>query len=723
MAEKENSQNKKIDFPREMGRVDNPDTNHNQIIDGAGENRSDEFRLLSDNALTGIAILQDGSVKYANQSMADILGFSVEEIRGWNADKFDTVIHPDDVPRADEQTRRGQTDEDNAIAQRSHRIITKAGQVKWIDRYSRKIPFRGRQADFITIIDISKQKEVEEALRTSESRYRELFSGVMEGIGIVDENEIVRFCNPAFAEIFDEDSVDSMTGKNLFDYIPDDQKDYLTSLTAERRRNVSARYEMKIKTAKNNIRIIMVTASPRFGKDGKYIGAFGTVVDLTERRKAEESLKAAHKELEKQYRERTRELEEANLRKKAMFDLYTIFELSRNFNAMLDYRSLLDSFVLAALGRVGSSGAVLYLPQELGSEEFKLARAEGKISFPDRNVSIYQTEPCCQYIASMNRPVLISEIIDKFESSAMLELLENFPSGLIVPLVFQTKLRGILILSSKESRLPFHDNDIEFLSILASQTAVSIENSRLYESEKEALNRLQSAQKLLVQSERSAALGDLSAKIAHEINNPLGIIKNYLSLTTRNIAEQDKALNYTRIIKKEIDRIALIVKQLLDFHRPIAINFTKIDLVSVIGEILSLLDRQLTNAGIVVTVKKTDNFPEIIAWSDGLKQVFINLMVNAMDAMDGKGEVSINLEKTEQTIICTLEDTGPGIASEHVSHIFEPYYTTKLASGGSGLGLSICYSIIKNHNGSIKYSNTNRGGCFRIELPIEHEEA
>ncbi len=723
MAEKVNNPKKRIDSSRKKGKKDIPNTNHNRTIGGVSANSSDEFRLLSDTSIIGIAVLQDGCVKYANKSIADLLELSIAEIETLGAGEFAAMINSDNETGVPETRIKRGIGNNNFASRNDCRIITKSGQVKWIDRYFRKTSYGGKPAEVVTTIDITERKTIEKALIISESRYRELFFGVMEGIGVVDGNEIIQSCNPAFAEIFEEDSVDAMEGRSLFDYIAEDQKEYIISLTGERRQNVSSRYEIKIKTAKNNIRIVRVSASPRFDRYGNYIGAFGTVVDLTKRRQAEEALKAAHEELENQYRERTRELEDANLRRKAMFDLYTIFELSRNFNAMLDYRSLLDSFVLASLGRVGSSGAVLYLPQELESEEFKLARAEGKSSFSDGGISIHQAESWCQYITSMNRPVLISEIIDKFESSNMLQLLKNIPTGLIVPLVFQTKLRGILILSSKESGLPFHDNDIEFLSILASQTAVSIENSRLYESEKEALNRLQSAQKLLVQSERSAALGDLSAKIAHEINNPLGIIKNYLSLTTRNIADQDKAIQYTKIIRQEIDRIALIVKQLLDFHRPKAINFARIKLVSVIDEILMLLDRQLNNAGIVVTIKVADDFPEIAAWSDGLKQVFINLMVNSIDAMDGKGEVFINLEKSGQMVICRIEDTGPGIAPEHIPHIFEPYYTTKLASGGSGLGLSICYSIIKNHNGSIKFSNTNRGGCFSIELPIEHEEA
>jgi len=704
-----------------------------------------------------------------------------------------------------------------------------------------------------TGIEITERKIAEEALSVSESRYRELFTAVMEGIGIVDENEIIQFCNPAFADIFEAESCDDLVGRSLLDFIPDNQKEVLSSQAERRRQHISSRYEINIRTASGNIRPVSVSASPRFDSSGRYIGTFGTVIDLTEQRQAEEnlkesiqsfrtlaenlpglvyrvlckesdrivffndlvesltgysedefpgkdltsfesliedqdrpavvsevrqaisekrpfeiryrflhknkglrhfiergrpvfdidgnlqsidgvifdithhreveeSIKEAHAELERQYKERTRELEEANLRKKAMFDLYNIFELSRNFNAMLDYQSLLDSFILAALGRSGATRAALFLPQKPGQNDFHLVKSGGGFSLPDKQIAINRDSSFGLYIANLNRPVKITEVKDKFEISKDLSFIEYFPNGLVIPLVFQTKLRGILVLSEKESKQLYDSDDVEFLSILASQTAVSIENARLYESEKEALDKLRKTQGLLLQSERSAALGELSAKIAHEINNPLGIIKNYLSLVSHNIQDADKSMKYTKIIRQEIDRITLIVKQLLNFHRPAAISLEKINPEKLIAETLSLMERQFTHAGVTVTCRANESIPDIVAWPDGLKQVFINLLVNSMDAMQNGGEIIIDLNKTEHTVIFSFEDSGPGIEAEHIPHIFDPYYTTKSASGGSGLGLSVCHNIIKNHNGSINYTNTERGGCFIVELPIDRLE-
>ncbi len=233
---------------------------------------------------------------------------------------------------------------------------------------------------------------------------------------------------------------------------------------------------------------------------------------------------------------------------------------------------------------------------------------------------------------------------------------------------------------------------------------------------------MQKTQELLLQSERLAALGELSAKIAHEVNNPLGIIKNYLLLLERNANGDNTNAENIKIIGQEIDRIAIIVKQLLDFHRPRMVKFVDVNLRHVLDEVLVLMRRQLNDSGIEVEINIPENMPLITAWSDGLKQVFLNLFINAREAMKGGGKVMINVTVEKFLLKIKFKDTGPGIEEKHIPHIFEPFYTTKESSGGSGLGLSVCYGIIKNHGGSIVYCNAEPGSCFEIKLPIARKE-
>ena len=447
---------------------------------------------------------------------------------------------------------------------------------------------------------------------------------------------------------------------------------------------------------------------------------------MTQKKKTTTSSKETIAKLKRQSEKRLADLTQANRQlKRKIFDLYTVFELSRNFNAVLNFSTLLDSFVLTSLGQMGSAKAALYLPPAPGQTEFKMVRVKGPAPFPAEEIIIDPQKSFGKYITNLNRPVPVPEIKDKFKTEEVQAFLEFFPNGLIVPLVFQTKLGGILVIARKESGQNYQPDDIEFLSILASQTAVSIENARLFESEKEALEKLRETQQLLVQSERLAALGQLSAKIAHEVNNPLGIIKNYLHLASRECEKEGmapKASEYVGVIRQEIDRIAQIVRQLLDFHRPKAARFLQTDLNHVFREVVSLLSHQLEDANIKLKMDINGELPTIMAWPEGLKQVFLNVLLNAKDAIKSDGEILISLTPNEHSVSISIEDSGPGIDDKHIPHIFEPFFTTKEGGGGTGLGLSVCYGIITNHGGTIIFRNTKKGGCFDIDLPIEQED-
>ena len=302
-----------------------------------------------------------------------------------------------------------------------------------------------------------------------------------------------------------------------------------------------------------------------------------------------------------------------------------------------------------------------------------------------------------------------------------MNILKCFNSGLIVPLVYQAHLTGIFIITDKVSSGEFKLEDIEFLSVLSSQISVAIENTRLYEAEKMASRQLREAQEQLVYNERQAALGEMSAKIAHEINNPLGIIKNYLQLIKRSIGSNIEATNYSDIVSQEINRIARIVHELLDFHRPQGIVFEKIDVSKVLDDVLLLMERKLEVQKITLCKKFDSNLPHVNASAENLKQVFLNLIINASDEMHDGGTISLTIQERSGCLLIDFHDTGPGIEPELIPHIFEPFFTTKDPGKGTGLGLSVCYGIIKNHGGSITYSNTETGGCFSIELPIERK--
>ncbi len=446
-----------------------------------------------------------------------------------------------------------------------------------------------------------------------------------------------------------------------------------------------------------------------------------------EQKAAQRTTRPTTKEVEERWRDaqsRIASLTEDNRQlKRKIFDLYTIFEISRNFNAVLDYNTLLDTFLLTSLAQVGASRAAVYIKESEQTDRFMLGRIKGSDKNLDRSGYFNADSELLSYITRLNRPVMTGDLISEVASFDERKLLRWYHPGLVVPLIYQARLSGLLIITDKISGQAFQMDDIEFLSILGNQISVAIENSLLYESERETSAQLRKAQHQLVVTERLAALGEMSAKIAHEVNNPLGIIKNYLLLINRTAGEHLSESGYLDIVSQEIDRIARIVKQLLDFYRPAAVDQARLHLPPVIDDVITLMERQLQKCAVRVVRLYEENVPPVLGSEENLKQVFINLIINACDAMPDGGDLTIEIRRIDNTVHMHFCDTGPGIPPEIINRIFEPFFTTKDYGKGTGLGLSVCYGIIKKHNGSITYKNVETGGCFEITLPTAKEEA
>jgi len=404
--------------------------------------------------------------------------------------------------------------------------------------------------------------------------------------------------------------------------------------------------------------------------------------------------------------------------KRKIFDLYTVFEISRNFNSVLNYQNLLDSFILTSLAQVSASKGAIFLNEDGRTDKFILAKGKGSGEFPSPAQFFDGNGKLAEFISKMNRPVVTETLFDNISTKMEQKILAMFHPGVVVPMIYQTRLSGILLVSDKMSKNDFSLDDSEFLSILANQIAVAIENARLYEAEKLATEQLRAAQHQLVNTERLAALGEMSARVAHEINNPLGIIKNYMLLVRRAMGRNIEASGYADIVGQEIDRIANIVRELLDFYRPVRDELVPIDVGTVMDNVLLLMDRQFKKLSIELFSESICKGYKINGSADNLKQVFLNIIINACDAMPSGGKLRVKIRIEGDEMIITFCDTGLGIKPENIPRIFEPFYTTKEPGKGTGLGLSVCYGIIKRHGGSITYKNTDDGGCFEIKLPV-----
>jgi signal transduction histidine kinase len=233
---------------------------------------------------------------------------------------------------------------------------------------------------------------------------------------------------------------------------------------------------------------------------------------------------------------------------------------------------------------------------------------------------------------------------------------------------------------------------------------------------------LESKQEQLVQSRKIAAIGTFTAGIAHELNNPI----NNIYLTAESLLEDYGTLSESEgkellsDVLSQAERAGDIIKNLLDFSRNEMPSFEDLDINEVIQKALKLVKNQTMLSGIGVETAISPDIPSVRGNFRNLEQVFLNLFINAIQAMPGGGSIRVSASRTpDQTIKIAVQDTGIGIKPEDLEHIFEPFYTTKAVGRGTGLGLAVSYALVKKHGGYVEVqSQVNSGTTFSIYLPV-----
>jgi len=223
----------------------------------------------------------------------------------------------------------------------------------------------------------------------------------------------------------------------------------------------------------------------------------------------------------------------------------------------------------------------------------------------------------------------------------------------------------------------------------------------------------------LIQNEKLTSIGLLAAGVAHEVNTPLAVISSYSQMLRKEISADDPRHKLLEKITKQTFRASEIVNNLLNFSRTNATEFAEVDIHQVIADTLSLLDHQFKSARVRVDRELRAEYPVVFANAGKLQQVFLNLFVNARDAMPEGGELRVLTETVDSKLEIIVQDTGVGISRENIQKIYDPFFTTKAAGKGTGLGLSVSYGIVQEHGGNISVdSKPGIGTSFKLELPL-----
>lgn len=265
----------------------------------------------------------------------------------------------------------------------------------------------------------------------------------------------------------------------------------------------------------------------------------------------------------------------------------------------------------------------------------------------------------------------------------------------------------------------FSEEDVRPLAILANNVSVALENTQLYEDLRRQMRELRDAQEQLVQAAKLVAIGELASNVAHEINNPLTSVLGYAELI-REEPDLEAILKDVEVIEKEALRAREIVNQLLEFSRKRPLELKNLQVNDILRDVIDLVSFKLKDSRIKIS-KEYGDTPVIRGDKNQLKQVFLNLINNAIYSMDGEGTLGITTGTRDGHVLISISDTGKGIPKDIQERIFEPFFTTK-SDKGTGLGLSVSYKIIQSHRGRIELQSEENKGCrFTVVLPVDDE--
>ncbi len=263
----------------------------------------------------------------------------------------------------------------------------------------------------------------------------------------------------------------------------------------------------------------------------------------------------------------------------------------------------------------------------------------------------------------------------------------------------------------------------ETKALLLRAAQAEVERAKAAELEK-AYTTLQQLQAQVIQAEKMASLGKLAAGVAHEINNPLGGILLYSQILLEQMQSDQAATEILEKIIKQATRCKDIVRGLLDFARQAEPSIELHNVNTIAEETLGLLQNQSLFHNIRILKTLDPRIPSIPMDASQIQQVFMNIILNAAEAMEGNGDLTIRTRLTEDHDFVEIEftDTGCGIPKENLDKIFEPFFTTKSAGKGTGLGLAICYGVVHRHGGTIEVtSEEGKGTTFHIKLPVKRQ--
>jgi len=606
--------------------------------------------------------------------------------------------------------------------------------------------------------EIAECRKSEMAMLQSEQWLLALVNKVPVGIFAAEANGDFLFVNERWSEIAGIPPARAV-GKGWIKAVhPDDRDTVIAAWQSAAGEKREFSFECCFRTKAGKTTCVFCRAQANLNENGLIDGYFGTIIDITERKGYEEEIRQLNAELEERVARRTMQLSAMSEENdKKLKEISLLYRLSNTILSTIKLNKLIH-LILTAL-TAGENPcfdrAMLYLLNERAGimqgmlgvtrETSHSTLAEAGDSLAGR-WDLAEEEMVLQRDSAFSRKVRGSRLeLNRRENVSSRSVLEKrmifvpdvarekrvnrdiikefgIKSFATVPLLAKEKVVGVVVVDNGVSGRAISAEDLRLLQLFINQSGMAIENSLLYNRIEDAHRSLQEAQERLIQGERLATIGEMAAGIAHELKNPLVSIGGFARRLVKKLPADSTGCEYAGTIVREVKRLENMLSDILAFSKKSTISHSHCDIRDILEDALTIVAPTLEESRIKVSKHYPRNRITFLGDCEQLKQVFLNLFLNAQEAMKSGGKLEITVSETLidgiKAVSVAVADTGGGIQPEVLHNIFNPFYTTK--ETGTGLGLPIANRIVSNHGGKIRVNNyTGTGVEFTVTIPMK----
>jgi len=621
--------------------------------------------------------------------------------------------------------------------------------------------------------DITEQKRMAREIREATRHFEKIAEMGDDGIIVFDEESKIEFSNQMAAEILSIPK-DQILGREFYSLIGKRDEEFLEEMVV-RGEGVGQKVciEMMIQTPSGQTKEVEVCIAPTRSGEGS-IKTYAYIQDITERKRFEKELK----ESEEKYRNLFESVqhglfisttegyfldcnqalaEMAGYDDKEEFlkidiprDLYVNKEDRREFQKQIEEQGYVKDLEVEFKKKSGEKITVLLTAHAKRNENGEVIGYEGlNIDISDRKRMERELREANEFFMNLIESSVDGIIAADMKGHIIIfnkgaENLTGYTAEEMIGKIHITQIypEGVAKEIMKKLRSPefggigkFSPTQLNVVNKKGEEIPIQLSAALIYDGTGKELasvgiftdlrhqlemeKEIQEIEQALIQSEKLAAMGRLTSQIAHELNNPIYGIMNTLDLLKTEIPPESKRRRILELSLSETHRLAEMLRNMLSFSKPEEEQRRPINLNELIEGILLIMDKQMQEANVKVKTYFDEKTPEVMASTNQLRQVMLNMFKNAKEAMPKGGTLTIGTRKEKDKVTIHIRDTGVGIPAEGRAKIFEAFFTTKQKVKGVGLGLSVCYGIIKNHGGEIKVeSEEGKGTHFTISLPL-----